>query len=103
MVKYSLEMAFKRLTLFQNDTFSTSTEKILINSKIRPWLQFFNLGANYNYEMTKKIQVYDAGIKNCWIVSTKSKKFKNVSWSISKAISSPPNHFIYFPSIYILF
>ena len=73
VVKYSMEEALKRLKVYglspKNATSTaTSTDEILIpyslnlKAKLRPWLQDFDLGADYNATMVgKEIQaVYDA-------------------------------------------
>ena len=50
VVKYSMEMANKRLNAYKQN-FETEDKKI--NVKIRPWLQDFNLGAVYNSKMVE--------------------------------------------------
>jgi len=68
VVKCSMENAIKRLERFRIEiNNSTSTEFLnskfyIPNSKLRPWLQDFDLGADYNAEVVgKEIQaVYDA-------------------------------------------
>jgi hypothetical protein len=57
VVKYSMETGLKRLS-----NFSSTHQLINSSTKIRPWLQDFDLGADYNAEMVKKeIQaVFDA-------------------------------------------
>jgi hypothetical protein len=84
VVKYSLESALKRLIALQNATSSTSGEKTLINSKIRPWLQFFDLGAKYDPEMIKKeIQaVYDAGLKEGWMLWDPKNRYEGIKEAI---------------------
>ncbi len=64
VIKYSLETAKKRIEKFQKEN---SDIKI---SKIRPWLQDFDLGAEYNAEMIRKQKqaVYDLGLKNGWML-----------------------------------
>jgi hypothetical protein len=64
VIKYSLEMANKRMKEFQKEN---PDMKI---SKIRPWLQDFDLGAEYNAEMIRKQKqaVYDLGLKNGWLL-----------------------------------
>lgn len=64
VIKYSLETAKKRIEEFQKEN---SDIKI---SKIRPWLQDFDLGAEYNAEMIRKQKqaVYDLGLKNGWML-----------------------------------
>jgi len=66
VVKYSLDSAIQRLKNYESGimnnattTVSTSTiihnpSFIIHNSKIRPWLQDFDLGADYDAEMVKK-------------------------------------------------
>ena len=73
VIKYSMDSALKRLQnhelgITNNGTTTVSTTPIqdssfiIHNSKLRPWLQDFDLGADYTAEMVKKeIQaVYDA-------------------------------------------
>ncbi|MEK9154980.1 MAG: putative glycoside hydrolase [Patescibacteria group bacterium] len=69
IIKYSMDGALKKLTIYnlQLTTNSTTTEILdskfkIPNSRLRPWLQDFDLGADYNAQMVKKeIQaVYDA-------------------------------------------
>ena len=70
-----MDSAFKRLSAYreaqseiQNATSTVSTTtmisdlRLAISSKLRPWLQDFNLGATYNAEMVRhEIQAfYDA-------------------------------------------
>ena len=59
VVKYSMDTAIKRLINYGLPTTATST---ILNSKLRPWFQNFNLGTNYDAQMIKaQIQaVYDA-------------------------------------------
>ena len=72
VVKYSMDNALKRLIDYglqpaatstnSTSTNSTSTNPELFKAKLRPWLQDFNLGANYNATMVRKQieAVYDA-------------------------------------------
>lgn len=68
MVKYSTEAALRRLTIYNQQLMTNSSSSLvisresLVKAKLRPWLQDFNLGADYNVEMVKKqIQaVYDS-------------------------------------------
>lgn len=66
VVKYSMESAIQRLIAYRKaQSVSTSTISDLqfaLGSKLRPWLQDFNLGATYDARMVKaQIQaVYDA-------------------------------------------
>ena len=85
VVKYSMEIALQRLkncekannptSTSTNATTSTSTvtfPKCFANpiAKLRPWLQDFDLGADYTAEMVRKqIQaVYDAGLSDGWML-----------------------------------
>ena len=63
VVKYSLDSAIKRLISYSQPLTATSTVSSTIKQrafdypmkpKIRPWLQDFDLGANYDAEMIKK-------------------------------------------------
>lgn len=64
VIKYSMETAFQRLKNYElgitNSTSTpTSTEDLIpknynLKAKLRPWLQDFNLGANYDAAMIKK-------------------------------------------------
>lgn len=72
VVKYSIESALKRLTTYNlqltitTSTATTSTKSLVVGRqssvKLRPWLQDFNLGADYDAAAVRKeIQaVYDA-------------------------------------------
>jgi len=70
VVKYSMETALKRLIAYREAQSATSTVstttisdlRLAISSKLRPWLQDFNLGANYNATMVREQikAVYDA-------------------------------------------
>lgn len=66
VVKYSMESAVKRLQNYEsgitNNATTTATTTKIHNSQLRPWLQDFNLGADYDAKMVKKqIQaVYNA-------------------------------------------
>lgn len=53
VVKYSMEEAAKRYVAYDVLLRGTSTEPIL-KSKLRPWLQAFDLGAVYTPEMIRK-------------------------------------------------
>ena len=63
-----MDSAFQRLKNYElGIRNSTSTEFLdsksyVLNSKLRPWIQDFDLGADYNAEMVKKqiLAVYDA-------------------------------------------
>ncbi len=48
VVKYSMDSAVSRLEIYRNATSSNQ------NSKLRPWLQAFDLGAVYTPEMVRK-------------------------------------------------
>ena len=98
VVKYSMESAIKRLKSYEygvmsnektTSTIATSmpvettpfnTQNSLLKTKLRPWLQDFNLGATYDARMVKaQIQaVYDAAsstpeLSNGWILWNPSK------------------------------
>ncbi len=69
VIKYSMESALKRLNNYElgitnnaTTTFIENSQLIINKSQLRPWLQDFDLGANYNAAMVKKqIQaVYDS-------------------------------------------
>ena len=67
VIKYSMDSALKRLQNYElgiknNGTSTVTTANQIHSSKLRPWLQDFDLGADYDAEMVKKqIQaVYDA-------------------------------------------
>lgn len=66
VVKYSMENAKSKLDKFTAAT-ASSTIKI---GKLRPWLQDFDLGADYNAEMVaKEIQaVADSGLADGWML-----------------------------------
>ena len=93
VVKYSMESAIKRLKSYEygvmsnektTSTIATSmpvettpfnTQNSLLKTKLRPWLQDFNLGATYDARMVKaQIRaVYDAAsstpeLSNGWIL-----------------------------------
>ncbi|TBR18089.1 hypothetical protein EPO66_01695, partial [bacterium] len=48
IVKYSLDMAFKRLMEFEKSNSGSKDD-----SRVRPWLQDFDLGADYDVHMVK--------------------------------------------------
>lgn len=62
VIKYSLDAALRRLITYDlqltTATSSTSTQSLVVSRqslvKLRPWLQDFDLGADYNAEMVKK-------------------------------------------------
>ncbi len=60
VVKYSMEAALRRLTTYNLQLTTTTSTQSLV--KLRPWLQDFDLGADYDAAMVKKqIQaLYDA-------------------------------------------
>lgn len=70
VVKYSMENALRRLSAYREGQSATSTattttisdSRLALGPKLRPWLQDFDLGADYDAAMvTKEIQaVYDA-------------------------------------------
>ena len=69
VIKYSMDSAFQRLKNYKSRTMNNATTTNVLdsrfqipNSKLRPWLQDFNLGAKYTAEtVEKQIQaVYDA-------------------------------------------
>ncbi len=64
VVRYSLETAIKRIDKFQKENPDIEI------AKIRPWLQDFDLGADYNSEMIRKQKkaVYDVGLKYGWML-----------------------------------
>ena len=87
VVKYSMDNALKRLKLCASHFNSTSTNATTTTTsstvssiypkcfvqpiaKLRPWLQDFDLGADYTADMVRKqIQaVYDAGLSDGWIL-----------------------------------
>lgn len=61
VVKYSMDRAINKLVVYNQKNITASSTNTL-NSKLRPWLQDFDLGADYNAEkIRKQIQaVYDA-------------------------------------------
>jgi hypothetical protein len=65
VIKYSMDSAVVRL----NNLVSTSTPASSL-AQLRPWLQDFDLGADYTAAMVlKEMQaVYDAGITNGWML-----------------------------------
>lgn len=68
IIKYSMEAALRRLMIYDQQFMKNSSSSLvisresLVKAKLRPWLQDFDLGADYNAEMIKKqIQaVYDS-------------------------------------------
>lgn len=50
VVKYSMEHAVQRLADYNNSTSSV----LIVNTKLRPWLQDFDLGADYTASMIKE-------------------------------------------------
>ena len=53
IVKYSIDKAIARLITLEKSTDLSSATSTKINSKLRPWLQDFDLGADYTPEMVK--------------------------------------------------
>jgi hypothetical protein len=108
VVKYSMDNALKRLIDYglqpaatstsSTSTNSTSTNPELLkaksynpNSKLRPWLQDFNLGANYNATMVRKQikAVYDAAsstpeLINGWMLWNSSNIYTKGALEISQ-------------------
>lgn len=61
VIRYSLDKAFSRL---ENYSSSTNLE-VSLKSKLRPWLQDFDLGATYGPEMVKReIQAVEDSLNN---------------------------------------
>ena len=60
VVKYSMEAAFQRLKNYELEIKNSTSTKFLnskfyiLNSQLRPWLQDFDMGADYNAEMIRK-------------------------------------------------
>lgn len=53
VIKYSMDEALKRQTEYYNKLEETKGMKISNRAKFRPWLQDFDMGADYNEEMVK--------------------------------------------------
>lgn len=53
VIKYSMQEALKRQTAYYNKSQTTGGATIINKAKFRPWLQDFNMGANYTVEMVK--------------------------------------------------
>ena len=53
IVKYSIDKAVARLITLEKSTDLSSATSTKINSKLRPWLQDFDLGTDYTPEMVK--------------------------------------------------
>ncbi len=79
VVRYSMDSALRRLKNYESGVMNygsstTSTisnsEFIVHNSKLRPWLQDFNLGATYDTEKVRaQIKaVEDAGLHDGWML-----------------------------------
>ncbi|HXF44326.1 MAG TPA: putative glycoside hydrolase [Candidatus Paceibacterota bacterium] len=65
VVKYSMDSALARLINYNQKLMTTSTSSVAghrLSVKLRPWLQAFDLGADYTPEMVRKqiSAVYDA-------------------------------------------
>lgn len=84
VIKLAMDMAVKRLLNQEAGLapFATSTpqfsdsETKRISSKIRPWLQDFDMGADYTAEMIRKEKqaVYDTGL-NSWLLWDPANKY----------------------------
>lgn len=84
VIKMAMDTAVKRLLNQEAGLapFATSTPQFSdseikrISSKIRPWLQDFDLGADYTAEMIRKEKqaVYDAGL-NSWLLWDPANKY----------------------------
>lgn len=53
VIKYSMQEALKRQTAYYNKSQTTEGTTIINKAKFRPWLQDFNMGADYTVEMVK--------------------------------------------------
>ena len=62
VIKYSLDIAAKRLINFKNKKLQENATSTLQFAQLRPWLQSFDLGAIYDANMIKKEKkaVYDS-------------------------------------------
>lgn len=68
VVKHSMEQALQRLTTYnlQQTTATSSVAGRQLSVKLRPWLQDFDLGADYTAEMVRKeIQAVDDSYSFC--------------------------------------
>ncbi len=89
VIKYSMDAAVRRtvattttVVMFGQEPVSTTTKPIVYrkesfdSSKIRPWLQDFNLGATYDAPMVRKqIQAtYDSGLDS-WLLWNASNRY----------------------------
>lgn len=59
VIKYSMEGAARRYVdyqaaIFRNATSTVATSTLVLKSKLRPWFQAFDLGADYTPEMVRK-------------------------------------------------
>ena len=54
VVKYSMQEALKRQTEYYNKLQIAEGTTVTNKTKFRPWLQDFNMGANYTVEMVKE-------------------------------------------------
>jgi hypothetical protein len=73
VIKYSLEMAkkkFNALEVLKNSTTSPEEIRNASIAKMRPWLQDFDLGADYTAEMirSEKQAIIDAGFNDGWLM-----------------------------------
>jgi len=75
VIKYSMENAVKRLAALNLAQAATSSAVVSPTpfpkiAQLRPWLQDFDLGADYNEKMVRleKQAVVDAGVSNGWML-----------------------------------
>lgn len=54
VVKYSMQEALKKQKAYYDKLQTTEKTKIINKAKFRPWLQDFNMGANYTAKMVKE-------------------------------------------------
>jgi len=88
VVKYSVEEAVKRLELHERVLMQgtatttpdlTLEQKARVSLKIRPWIQDFDLGANYTVEMVRAQMnaIEEAGGGNSYMIWNPSNKYRD--------------------------
>lgn len=75
VVKYSMDRAVERISSLIAAT-STATTTLAVRGRLRPWLQDFDLGADYNADLVQaQIKaVYDAGLTS-WMLWDPSNRY----------------------------
>ena len=80
IIKFSMDSAVARVNFLKEEMASSTPDSSLLNrlgpKQLRPWLQDFDLGADYDAVMIRKEKqaVYDAGL-NSWLMWSPSNRY----------------------------